>query len=56
MPLRQSGSDQDVSYDVKELMATGRPQAQSVAIALRVNGKDRKVGVKKVKGEVGVKK
>ncbi len=56
MPLRKSGSDADVSYDVKELMATGRPQRQAVAIALRVNDRPKKVGVKKPQGKVGVKK
>ena len=56
MPLRQGGSNADVSYDIKELEGTGRPHNQSVAIALRVNGRAKKPGVKKEGGKIGVKK
>ena len=45
MPLANSGSDADISADIKELMATGRPQKQAVAIAMRVNGRPKKPAV-----------
>ena len=45
MPLANSGSDADISADIKELMATGRPQTQAVAIAMRVNGRPKKPAV-----------
>ena len=36
MPLNKSGSKQAVSENIKELMSSGRPQSQSVAIALKI--------------------
>lgn len=34
MPLKKGSSDKVVSTNIKELMSTGRPQKQAVAIAL----------------------
>lgn len=56
MPLMQGKGDEAVSANIKELVATGRPQAQAVAIAMRVAGKPRPVGVKKETREVRVRK
>jgi hypothetical protein len=42
MPLKKGKSKKDVSYNIRELMHSGRKQAQAVAIALRVAGKSRK--------------
>lgn len=39
MPLKTGKSKGTVSYNVKELMASGRPQKQAVAIALSKAGK-----------------
>lgn len=38
MPLKKGSSKETVSYNIKELMDTGRPQKQAVAIALRQAG------------------
>lgn len=42
MPLTKGSSQAAVSKNIRELKNTGRPQAQAVAIALRVAGKSRK--------------
>ena len=42
MPLKSGKSKSIVSKNISELRHSGRPQAQSVAIALRVAGKARK--------------
>lgn len=34
MPLKKGTSDKVVSYNIKELMASGRPRKQAVAISL----------------------
>lgn len=48
MPLKKGSSNKVVSGNIKELMATGRPQKQAVAIALKEAGKARpKPGAKK---------
>lgn len=47
MPLMQGSSNGTVSENVKTLMREGRPQAQSVAIALKTAGKSNKPGMKK---------
>jgi len=41
MPLNQGKSREAVSGNIKELVATGRPQKQAVAIALKTAGKSR---------------
>jgi hypothetical protein len=41
MPLQKGSSREAVSGNIKELMETGRPQKQAVAIALRQAGKAR---------------
>lgn len=42
MPLQSGKSQTAVSGNIKELMSTGRPQKQAVAIAMRVAGKARR--------------
>jgi hypothetical protein len=39
MPLKKGKSQKAVSANVRELMASGRPQKQAVAIALKAAGK-----------------
>jgi hypothetical protein len=46
MPLVKGSSNKAVSSNIKELMNTGRPQKQAVAIAMKTAGKS-KVGVKR---------
>lgn len=38
MPLRKEHSRAAVSYNIKELVASGRPRNQAIAIALSVTG------------------
>jgi len=42
MPLEKGKSKKVVSSNISELVKSGRPQQQSVAIALRLAGKARK--------------
>jgi hypothetical protein len=42
MPLRKGKSDKVVSYNIRELIKAGRPQAQAVAISLKEAGKAKK--------------
>lgn len=42
MPLKQGKSRATVSANIRELRATGRPQGQAIAIALRTAGKAQK--------------
>ncbi len=39
MPLQKGSSDAVVSANIKELMSSGRPQKQAIAIALSEAGK-----------------
>ncbi len=41
MPLDQGVSKEAVSSNIKELMASGRPQKQSIAIALSTQRKNK---------------
>jgi len=41
MPLRHGRSKKIISKNIKELMGSGRPQKQAVAIALDKAGKSR---------------
>lgn len=42
MPLKKGKSKKVVSYNIRELMHSGRPQKQAVAIAMKEAGKARK--------------
>jgi hypothetical protein len=43
MPLKKGSSKKVVSTNIKELMNTGRPQKQAVAIALKTAGKSNRM-------------
>jgi len=42
MPLKRGKSNRIVSYNIRELRRAGKPQKQSIAIALRSAGKAKK--------------
>jgi hypothetical protein len=42
MPLKKGKSKKAVSYNIRELRRSGRPQKQAIAIAMRKAGKHRK--------------
>jgi hypothetical protein len=42
MPLKKGRSKKIVSANIRELVHSGRPQKQAVAIALKKSGKSRK--------------
>jgi len=42
MPLKRGSSKRVIGSNIKELMASGRDQAQAVAIALKKAGKSRR--------------
>lgn len=46
MPLKKGKSSAVVSSNIRELVASGRPQKQAVAIAMKEAGKDRRGNVK----------
>lgn len=57
MPLKPGASQEAISQNIKELMKSGRPQDQSVAIAESKADESRtggRVGVKKQHRNVGV--
>lgn len=47
MPLKKGSSKEVISYNIAELIRSGRPKAQAVAIAMRKAGKTRKTKVTK---------
>jgi hypothetical protein len=42
MPLKKGSSKKAISYNIAELMHSGRPQKQAIAIAMSKAGKSRK--------------
>jgi hypothetical protein len=44
MPLEKGKSKQAIQRNIMELMSTGRPQKQAVAIAMRTAGKSKRKG------------
>jgi len=49
MPLQSGKSDKAVSYNIAELMRSGKPKKQAIAIALDKAGRKRKKKKKKNK-------
>ena len=49
MPLIKGKSQSAISDNIRELRNSGRPEAQSIAIAMRVAGKARKPAKKPAK-------
>ena len=49
MPLKKGSSDKTVSQNIKELMHSGRPQRQAIAIAMRQAGRPKPGGKKQGK-------
>lgn len=49
MPLKKGSSDEVVSYNIRELRNSGRPEKQAVAIAMSVAGRSNKKYKKKDK-------
>lgn len=52
MPLKKG--EANIGSNIKELEGSGRPHKQAVAIAMRVAGKPKPVGLKKDGRPVGV--
>ena len=51
MPLKQGSGQSAISANIEELMRTGCPQKQAIAIAMKEAGQSRKqIGVKKKAG------
>lgn len=47
MPLKRGSSDKTVSSNIKKMMHEGKPQRQSIAIALSEAGRSKPKGKKK---------
>jgi hypothetical protein len=50
MPLKKEKSSKVVSYNIKEMMASGHPQKQAVAAALKMAGQSKSQHKSKKKG------
>ena len=52
MPLQQGSSDETVSKNISELVHSGRPQRQAIAIAMREAGRSKKKTASEVAAEI----
>lgn len=51
MPLKKGKSKKVMSLNISELVHSGKPQKQAIAIAFSVSGKSNKKGVKRGKNK-----
>ncbi len=51
MPLKKGKSQKSISYNISELMHSGRPRAQAIAIAMDKAGMSKEFNKRTVKGK-----